>query len=445
MNTAYDIIFIGSGPAGYVGAIKSAQLGMRTACVEKDKAPGGTCLNVGCIPSKALLHTSELVDQMKRHGREMGVDADGVRVDVGRMMAHKEKVVDKLTGGVRYLFKKNKVDFIQGTAKFSSKNSISVNGTNYTAKHIVIATGSEPIALPFLPFDEKRIVSSTGALALQKIPKSMAIIGAGVIGLELGSVYARLGTKIEVFELLDRIIPEFDADLSKAFQKTLEGQGFKFNLQYTVTPETKFDTEIILVAIGRKPYTKDLGLDVAGIQTDKKGFIQIDGGFRTTAPGIYAIGDASGPPCLAHKGMEEALCLVENLTGHSVKMNYVAIPNVIYTSPEVASVGFTENDLKHRGVPYKMSNFPFIGNSRYQAIGGVEPCFVKALSHATTGHLLGCHILAPGASEMIAEPTLAIQAGLKIDTLAESCKAHPTFSEGLHEAYLGLTSKFLHL
>lgn len=445
MNHMYDILFIGSGPAGYVGAIKAAQLGFKTACVERERALGGTCLNVGCIPSKALLHSSELVDHAKRHMGEMGVEVGGVRVDLVKMMAYKKKIVDKLTGGVQYLFKKNKVDVIQGTAKLVGSNIVSVNGTNYTAKHIVIATGSEPIPLPFLPFDEERVVSSTGALALKKIPEKMAIIGGGVIGLELGSVYARMGTKVEVFELMDRIIPEFDTDLSKAFQKTLEAQGFKFNLQYKVTPETKFDADVVLVSIGRRPTTKDLGLEALGIEKDQRGFIKIDGSFRTNIPSIYAVGDVAGQPMLAHKGSEEAICLVENLAGHPMKMNYAAIPNVIYTSPEVASVGFTEDQLKKSGTPYKLSNFSFIGNSRYQAVSGKDPCFIKALSHQTTGHLLGCHILAPSASELIAQPTLAIQASIKAQTLAEGCYAHPTFAEGLHEAYLGLVAKFLHL
>lgn len=445
MGKEFDIVIIGSGPAGYVGAIKAAQLGYRVACIEKHSALGGTCLNVGCIPSKALLHATELVHALDHHGPEMGINAPDRKVDFSKLMAFKEGSIKKLTSGILYLFKKYKVEHIRGEASFKDPSTLEVNNESIKAKHIIIATGSEPIGLPFLPFDEKRVVSSTGALSLKEVPKKMTIIGAGVIGLELGSVYARLGTKIEVIELLDRIIPEFDRDLSKAFQKTLESQGFTFNLKTKVEKGQTFDADVILVAIGRKPFTQGLNLEQVGIQKDPRGFIQIDHQFRTSLPNVYAIGDVACPPMLAHKGSEEALCLIETLFGHKASMNYAAIPNVIYTSPEVASVGFTQDALEEKNIPYKVSHFPLIGNSRYQSIQGKDPCFVKALSHKTTNHLLGCHILAPNASELIAQPTLAIQANITLDTLAATCFAHPTISEALHEAYLGLTSSFFHL
>lgn len=445
MGKEFDIAIIGSGPAGYIGAIKAAQLGYKVVCIEKYEALGGTCLNVGCIPSKALLHASELLYALDHHGPQMGILAPERKVDFAKMMAFKEGSIHKLTSGIQYLFKKYKVERILGAAKFLDGSTLEVNHEKVKAKQIIIATGSEPIPLPFLPFDEKKILSSTGALSLKEIPKKMTIIGAGVIGLELGSIYARLGTKIEVVELLDRIIPEFDRDLSKAFQKTLESQGFTFHLKTEVKPGQAFDADVILVAIGRRAMTHNLNLEQVGIQKDPRGFIQIDHQFRTTLPNVYAIGDVACQPMLAHKGSEEALSLIETLFGHKVRMNYAAIPNVIYTSPEVASVGFTQEALEEKGVLYKVSHFPLIGNSRYQAIGGKDPCFVKTLSHKTTNHLLGCHILAPNASELIAQPTLAIQAGITVDTLASTCYAHPTLSEALHEAYLGLKGPFLHL
>lgn len=440
----YDIVIIGSGPAGYIGAIKAAQLGYKVACIEKHSALGGTCLNVGCIPSKALLHASELAYAIDHHGPAMGIHAK-CQIDFSKLMAYKEASIQKLTSGILYLFKKYKVEHIKGAAKLLDGVTIEVNNEAIKAKHIIIATGSEPIPLPFLPFDEKKVLSSTGALSLKEIPQKMTVIGGGVIGLEIGSIYARLGTKIEVIELLDHIIPEFDTDLSKAFQSTLESQGFTFHLKTKVEKGQTFDSDVILVAIGRRPYTEGLNLDQVGIKKDPRGFIEIDHQFRTTLPTVYAIGDVACQPMLAHKGSEEALCLIETLFGHKMSLNYAAIPNVIYTSPEVASVGFTQKKLDESNIPYKVSHFPLIGNSRYQAIHGKDPCFVKALSHKMTNHLLGCHILAPNASELIAQPTLAIQAGITVDTLASTCYAHPTISEALHEAYLGLKGQFLHL
>lgn len=457
------MIFIGSGPAGYVGAIKAAQLGLKTACVEKTESLGGTCLNVGCIPSKALLHASELAYHIQTEAKEVGIDIPKYEINFSQMMKHKEKAIEKLTKGIAYLFKKNKVELIQGQATFVDRNTIEVSGARYTAKNFVIATGSFATPLPFLPFDEEKVLSSTGALNLKTIPKKLLIIGAGVIGLELGSVYRRLGSEVEVIELLDRAIPEFDEDLSKQFQKTLEKQGFTFHFGAKVTGGQKgekgvtidaelkgekkvFSGDKVLISIGRRPFTDHLGLDKAGVAKDSRGFITIDGEFKTTNPHIYAIGDVAGPPMLAHKGSEEAIAVAEKLAGkmpHKIQM--LAIPNVIYTYPEVASVGFTENQLKEKNIPYLTANFPFLGNSRYMANGGSDPCFIKTLAHKETKHLLGVHILSPNASELIAQPTLAIHNKLTLHDLASTCFAHPTLSEALHEAYLGLDSHFLHI
>jgi dihydrolipoamide dehydrogenase len=430
----YDILVIGSGPAGYVAAIKAAQLGFKVACVEKEGSLGGTCLNVGCIPSKSLLHSTEI------GGKDLAI-----------LMKEKEGVVQKLSGGISYLFKKNKVDHIQGTALVKSSGIVEVNGKLIEAKYVIVAVGSEAVPLPFLPFDETIVLSSTGALALKEIPKKMLIVGGGVIGLELGSVYRRLGTEVEVIEFMDRIIPEFDLDLSKAFQKTLENQGFVFNLNTKVIAGRKnsngitlevdggktFSGDVCLVAIGRKPYTNGMELKLNG-----RGFIETDENFRTSAPNVFAIGDVAGPPMLAHKGSYEAVALIEYLAGKSPCINYLAIPNVIYTYPEVASVGFSEKELKEKKIPYKAATFPFTGSSRYQANSGKDPCFIKILSHAETRHLIGAHILSPNASELIIQPTTAIQNKMTLDQLKNICFPHPTLSEAFHEVYI---DKFLHM
>ncbi len=445
----YDVVVIGSGPAGYVAAIKAAQLGFKTACIEKDAALGGTCLNVGCIPSKALLHATELLYHVQKEGNILGI-VPPAAFDIRALMVHKEKIVQKLTGGIAYLFKKNGVEHIRGTAEIKG-TAVEVNGKILESKYIVIATGSEALPLPFLPFDEEFIVSSTGALALKNVPKKMLVVGGGVIGLELGSVFRRLGSEVEVIEFMDRIIPEFDLDLSKAFQKVLEKQGITFHLNTKVISGKKIDKgvllevdggkafagDVCLVSIGRRPYTKGMDLELSA-----KGFIKIDQNFRTSKPNIFAIGDASGPPMLAHKGSEEGVALMNYLAGKPNGVDYAAIPNVIYTYPEIATVGFTEKELKEKGVPYKVTNFPFIGNSRYQANGGDDPCFVKILVHKESNHLLGAHILAPNASELIIQPATAISQKMTINDLQHVCFPHPTLSEAFHEVYL---DKFLHI
>lgn len=461
MANEYDIIFIGSGPAGYVGSIKAAQEGMKVACVEKDNSTGGTCLNVGCIPSKALLHASELVWELKSQGASWGIEYSDLKVNMEQMAKRKEEIVKKLTGGIQYLFKKNKVDHIRGKASFKDQNTLEIEGKEYTAKNIVIATGSEPIALPFLPFDEKRVLSSTGALALKEIPKKLIVVGGGVIGLELGSVYRRLGSEVEVIEFMDHIVPEFDQDVSKTFQKMLEKDGITFNLSSKVTSahvsenaveltaetpdgEKQFSADYVLVCIGRKPFTKDLRLEKAEIATDEKGFIKIDANFRTSKPHIFAVGDVACPPMLAHKGSEEAVAAVEIIAGREPRLNYSAVPNVIYTYPEVATVGFTEDELKKRDLPYKSASFPTMANSRCAAVGEDYPGFVKFLAHPETLKLYGAAIISPNAGDLIMEPTLAITHGLTVKDIAHTIHPHPTFSESLHEAALGILSKFIH-
>ncbi|MBX7065705.1 MAG: dihydrolipoyl dehydrogenase [Parachlamydiales bacterium] len=435
----YDVVVIGSGPGGYVAAIRAAQLGLKTACIEKSKTLGGTCLNVGCIPSKVLLHDSE-------HSN-----------DFAKMMQRKTKVVSGFTGGVEFLFKKNKVDWIQGAAKLKSPTSISVNGQNIEAKNIILATGSEPVSLPFLPFDEKKILSSTGALALSSVPKKMLVVGAGVIGVELGSVYKRLGSEVVFIEFLDRICPAFDLSLSKALLKSLTNQGMVFHLSHKVmkadgttltvqgpTGESQFTGDVILVAVGRKPYSSGLGLEEIGIQKDAKGFVQIDGSLRTTQPNIFAIGDLVDGPMLAHKASEEGIAAAEIIAGHHPVINYIAIPNVAYTHPEVAAVGLTEEEIKTRGLSYKVSQFPFKANSRARCIDDEEG-FIKILAETNSRRILGVHMIGPNASELIAEATIAIQLKATADQLADTCFAHPTLSEALKEASLGLFRAPIHI
>lgn len=462
MGEEFDVVFIGSGPAGYVGAIKASQLGLKTACVEKENTLGGTCLNVGCIPSKALLHATELLHGIQHEGKEMGILAEKTQVHLDELMAYKTKIVGKLTSGIAFLFKKNKVTHLKGVGRILDANTIDVAGTQIKTKNIVIATGSDPIELPFLKFDEKKIVSSTGALSLTEIPKKMIVVGAGVIGLELGSVYRRMGTEVEVIEFMDRILPEFDETVSKTFQKILEGQGFTFYLKSKVvsgkvkgnrvdlqveTSEGKkpFQADVVLVSIGRKPRIDGTGVQEAKIALTERGFVQIDGNFQTSVKGVYAVGDVAGPPMLAHKGSDEAVVLAELLAGHQTTIDYAAIPNVVYTNPEIASVGFTEAQIKAKGIDYKVTNFPMVGNSRYQANGGKDPCFIKAIMDKKTGHLLGCHIVSPAASELIQGPVMAMRERIKVQNLSETIFAHPTLSEGLHEAYLGLSSKPIHI
>lgn len=457
----YDLVVIGSGPGGYVTAVRAAQLGLKVACVEKNSTLGGTCLNVGCIPSKALLYSSELYDHLQKEGKEHGIEAKGLAYDFGQMMARKDKVVAGFTKGIEGLFQKNQIEWILGEAKLVGPHHIQVGSKTLEAKHILLATGSEPIALPFLPFDEKQVLSSTGALALKKVPSQLLVVGAGVIGVELGSVYQRLGCKVQFIEFLDRICPAFDKALSKALQKSLTAQGMVFHLSHKVlqaktsssgvsltaqgpTGEVSFQADAVLVAIGRKPYTTHLGLEALGIIQDPKGFIQIDASFRTSIPHIFAIGDLVDGPMLAHKASEEGVAVAEAIAGHHPRLDYISIPNVAYTQPEVAAVGFTEEEVKSRGIAYKTSQFPFKANSRARCTGQDEG-FVKLIAEEKTRRLLGAHILGANASELIAELALAIKLRATADQLADTCHAHPTLSEAVKEAALGLFKAPLHI
>ncbi len=446
----YDLVVIGSGPGGYVAAIRAAQLGLKTACVEKSPTLGGTCLNVGCIPSKALLHSTELYWKAKEEDLGPSYNWD-------KILKRKEEVVAGFTKGIEGLFQKNKVDWIRGEAKLNATHQVEVNGQKLEAKSILLATGSEPIALPFLPFDEKTILSSTGALALKTVPKKLLIVGAGVIGVELGSVYRRLGSEVIFIEFLDRICPAFDAALSKGLLKSLTEQGMTFHLSHKVVsaqgteltcegPSGKLTLtgDKILVAIGRRPHTANLGLETAGIEKDPKGFVPVNASFQTKQPHIFAVGDLIDGPMLAHKASEEGTAVAELLAGHRPTIDYLTIPNVAYTHPEVASVGLTEEEAKKRGIPITTSQFPFKANSRARCIGE-ESGFVKLIMDTQSHRLLGAHILGANASELIAEATLALQLRATAEQLAHTCHAHPTLSESLKEAALGLVGKPVHL
>jgi len=459
MSDTYDLVIIGGGPGGYIAAIKAAQLGLKTACVEKRATLGGTCLNVGCIPSKALLHASEVFEDASHNMAALGVNVSGVTLDLDVMMAHKSKTVGELTKGIEYLFKKNKVDHLLGTGRIASANSVDValnagGSQTLTTKNILIATGSDVIGLPGITIDEERIVSSTGALSLKKVPKHLAIIGGGVIGLELGSVWGRLGAKVTVIEFLDRITPGMDSEISKQFQRVLTKQGFEFKLSSKVTGATLGKTDValtvepaaggqaetisadvVLVAIGRKPYTQGLGLDAVGIKLDGKGRVETDKHFRTNLPNIYAIGDVIIGPMLAHKAEDEGVAVAEIIAGQHGHMNYDVIPSVVYTWPEIASVGKTEEELKASGQAYRVGKFPFSANSRAKANKDTEG-FVKILSDAKTDRVLGCHIIGPDAGTLIAEVVLAMEFGASSEDIARTCHAHPTLNESVRDAAL---------
>lgn len=456
----YDVAIIGSGPGGYVAAIRCAQLGLKTCCIEKTPTLGGTCLNVGCIPSKALLHSSETYWKMQKESASYGILYKELSFNFSQMQLQKQKTVSGFTKGIEGLFKKNKVDWIQGTAKLKSPHEITVGSDIIQASSIILAAGSEPIQLPFLPFDEKKVLSSTGALFLDHIPKKLLIVGAGVIGVELGSVYQRLGSQVTFIEFLDRICPAFDSALSKGLQKSLTSQGMTFHLSHKVlkanvakdvelfvkgpSEETSFSADAVLVAVGRKPVSEHLGLEAVGIQTDPRGFIPIDGSFRTSQPHIFAIGDLIEGPMLAHKASEEGTAVAELIAGHKPTLDYFSIPNVVYTYPEMASVGLTEEEAKDRGLNYRAATFPFKANSRARCIGEEEG-FVKMLADEKTHRILGVHILGAHASELIAEPVFAIASRATADQLAATCHAHPTLSEAIKEAALALFKAPIHL
>ncbi len=462
-DSTYDVIVIGSGPGGYVCAIRAAQLGLKTACVEKRDTLGGTCLNVGCIPSKALLQASEKYEEAQHDLAAFGVKVDKVGLDLKAMMGHKDSVVKANTAGVEFLFKKNKVDWLQGEARIAAADTVEVAGTAHKTKAIVIATGSDVAPLAGIEVDEKKIVSSTGALTLAKVPKKLIVIGGGYIGLEMGSVWQRLGAEVTVVEFLDRILPGMDGEVSKTMQRVLKKQGMAFKLgtkvtgaksnakgvALTVEPAKGGDAEtieadVVLLSIGRIPYTEGLGLAEVGVAIDNRGRVVTDDHYATNVPGIYAIGDVIAGPMLAHKAEEEGVAVAEQLAGQRGHVNYDAIPGVVYTWPEVAQVGKTEEQLKEDGVAYKAGKFPLTANGRARAMNATDG-FVKILADAKTDRVLGVHILSADAGTMIAEAAMAMEFGASAEDIARTCHAHPTLNEAVKEAALAVDDRPIHI
>ncbi len=458
----FDTIIIGAGPGGYVAAIRAAQLGQKVACVEGRETLGGTCLNVGCIPSKAMLHATHMLHETHENFENMGLMGAAPMVDWAKMQAYKDDVVTGNTKGIEFLFKKNKITWIKGWATIPAAGQVKVGDEVHTAKNIVIATGSEASSLPGVQVDEKTVVTSTGALTLKSVPKSMVVIGAGVIGLEMGSVYARLGTQVTVVEYLDAITPGMDAEVAKTFQRILTKQGLKFVLGAAVQSVTKtaggatvsyklkkndseasLEAEIVLVATGRKPYTAGLGLEALGVEMGPRGTIKTDDHWQTSIPGLYAIGDAIAGPMLAHKAEDEGMAVAEVLSGKHGHVNYGVIPGVIYTTPEVANVGLSEEQLKAEGRAYKVGKFPFMGNARAKAVFQAEG-FVKILTDAATDRILGAHIIGPQAGDLIHEVCVAMEFGASAQDLALTCHAHPTWSEAVREAALACGDGAIH-
>jgi dihydrolipoamide dehydrogenase len=465
MPDRYDVVIIGAGPGGYVAAIRAAQLGLKTACIESRPSLGGTCLNIGCIPSKALLQSSEKFAEAGHALAEHGVKVGEVALDLGTMMGRKEKVVTTLTRGVEFLFRKNKVDWLKGKARITAPERIIVTGADGAVQElestsIVIATGSESTRLPGIEIDEKRIVSSTGALSLDRVPERLTVIGGGYIGLELGSVWQRLGAKVTVVEVLDHIVPNMDRELGTALQRVLTRSGLDFKLGTKVlgirdandglsleldgAERQTLAADVVLISIGRRPYTEGLGLEGVGIALDQQGRVVVDDGFATNVPGIYAIGDVIRGPMLAHKAEEEGIALAERLAGQKSRVDYDAIPAVIYTWPEVASVGKTEEELKAAAVPYRTGKFPFTANPRARTNGYTEG-FVKILAESEADRVLGVHIIGPDAGTMIAEAVLAKEFGASAEDIARTCHAHPTLSEALKEAALAVDGRAIHI
>ncbi|MBA4325309.1 MAG: dihydrolipoyl dehydrogenase [Rhodobacter sp.] len=458
----FDTIIIGAGPGGYVAAIRAAQLGQKVACVEGRETLGGTCLNVGCIPSKAMLHATHMLHETHENFEKMGLMGAHPTVDWARMQAYKDDVVQGNTKGIEFLFKKNKITWIKGWATIPAPGQVKVGAETHTARNIVIATGSEASSLPGVEVDEETVVTSTGALTLKSVPKSLVVIGAGVIGLEMGSVYARLGTKVTVVEYLDAITPGMDAEVAKTFQRILTKQGLTFVLGAAVQSVTKarkgatvsyklkktdaeatLEAEIVLVATGRKPYTTGLGLEALGVEMGPRGTIKTDAHWQTSIPGLYAIGDAIAGPMLAHKAEDEGMAVAEVLSGKHGHVNYGVIPGVIYTTPEVANVGLTEEQLKAEGRAYKVGKFPFMGNARAKAVFQAEG-FVKLIADAATDRILGCHIIGPAAGDLIHEVCVAMEFGASAQDLAMTCHAHPTWSEAVREAALACGDGAIH-
>ena len=465
MSEKFQAVVIGGGPGGYVCAIRLSQLGIKTACVESKDALGGTCLNIGCIPSKNLLNFSEKFYSAKNFSN-LGIEVGKIKLNLDKVMKNKDKAVDALTKGIEFLFKKNKVTYYKGIASLKSSNQISVTSSKnkeiiIETENVIISTGSEPVSLPGIKFDEKVIVSSTGALSLNTVPKKMVVIGGGYIGLEMGSVWSRLGSEVHVIEFLDHITPGMDKEISKEFMKILQKQGINFHLETKVESIKKnnkgviiltsdknkkkinFNCDVALISVGRKPNTKNLNLSSVGVVLDEKKRIKTDKNFKTNIKNIYAIGDVIEGPMLAHKAEEEGIAVAELLAGQSGHVNYDVIPGVIYTSPEVASVGKTEEQLKELKAKYKVGKFPFLANSRAKAINEPEG-FVKILADEKTDKVIGVHIIGPHAGEIIAETAIAMEFGASSEDIARTCHAHPTFSEAVKEAALSVDKRAIH-
>jgi dihydrolipoamide dehydrogenase len=464
---SYDLIIIGSGPGGYVCAIRAAQLGMKVAVVEKMKTLGGTCLNIGCIPSKALLYASEMFEEAGHHLGPLGVVVGAPKLDLAAMMKHKDDTVAANVNGVAFLFKKNKVDWVKGEGRIAAPGKVVVKGgggneNTLETKAIVIATGSDVARLPGVEIDEKTVISSTGALSLPKVPSKLIVVGAGVIGLELGSVWRRLGAEVAVVEFLDRILPGMDSEVAKQFQRLQEKHGIAFHLSHKVAKVEKagggvkttiepaaggdakaLEADVVLVAIGRRPFTENLGLEAIGVAMDR-GQILVDAHFATNVAGVYAIGDVIRGPMLAHKAEDEGVAVAEILASQVGHVNYGAIPSVVYTSPEIASVGKTEDELKAAGVPYKVGKFPFTANGRARAMRHTEG-FVKILADAATDRVFGAHIMGFGAGEMIHEAVVLMEFGGSAEDLARTCHAHPTMSEAAREAAMAVDKRSIHM
>jgi dihydrolipoamide dehydrogenase len=461
----FDVAIIGGGPGGYVCAIRAAQLGNKVVCIESRGTLGGTCLNVGCIPSKALLHSSELFHKAKKEFKNIGINVGEPSLDLSKMMGHKSKSVEGLTKGIEFLFKKNKVTYIKGHASFVDKNTLLVtdekkNSQKINFKKVVIATGSTSVSIPGIEIDEKTIVSSTGALVLEKVPKKLVVIGAGYIGLEMGSVWLRLGSEVHVVEFLDHITPGMDREVSDNFLKILKKQGMTFDLSTKVVgikktkngatvqvdkngSRSEIECDIVLISVGRKPNTEGLNAEKIGIKLDSKKKVIVDKKYKTNIENVYAIGDVIDGPMLAHKAEEEGVAVAELISGKYGHVNYDVIPGVIYTSPEIASVGKTEEQLKESKVSYKVGKFPFIANSRAK-VNDESDGFVKILAHATTDRILGVHIIGPDAGNLIAELALAMEFGASSEDIARTCHAHPTLTEAVKEAALAVDKRAIH-
>ena len=466
MEENFDLLVIGGGPGGYVCAIRAAQLGLKTGCIESRGTLGGTCLNVGCIPSKSLLNSSELFFKAKNNFVNLGIETGEIKLNLKKMMANKSKSVQILTKGVEFLFKKNKISYIKGKGVLFSKNDVVVyqdeKKNSYKAKNIVIATGSSSISLPGINIDEKNVISSTTALSLEKVPQNLVVIGGGYIGLEMGSVWARLGSRVTVIEFLDHITPGMDREISKEFEKILIKQGIKFKLNSKVTAvktlqgklavqftnnntktQENLECDKVLVSVGRKPYTEGLNLSKIGVKKDDKGRIEVNKKFQTSVPNIFAIGDVIKGPMLAHKAEEEGIAVAEILAGQSGHVNYDVIPGVIYTLPEVATVGKTEEELKKAKINYKVGKFPFLANSRAK-VNNESEGFVKILADSKTDKVLGVHIIGPHCGDMIAEMGLAMEFGASSEDIARTCHAHPTHTEAIKEAALAVDKRPIH-